>query len=370
MKKASGIIAALLASTSGLWGATLMPNGMQQFIDGSGNPIVGGRVFFYSNFPTCTIPKNTWQDTAQTVLNTNPVVLDSAGRATIFGSGAYCQVLKDANGNTIWTKYTSDTSSASNLGWGGVSGGSPNAQSLTASSYTGLDGQTVYFVAGFTNSGPMTLNINGIGSAAVLKDTPSGPIFLTGTEVTAGNVVGVTYRQSTGQFHLIVNNNYSFAGEVRMFAMPSCPAGWLPADGTAVSSATYATLFSALGTTWGTSAGNVVLPDLRGVFARGASNMNGPAGARATTPDAVAVTPQAVGSAGYQTSTNISHTHTDAGHTHSYNTPNTSATPTFQGGAGYTQLPATTGTGFANIQATGGIESRPRNYAVQYCVKY
>jgi microcystin-dependent protein len=216
----------------------------------------------------------------------------------------------------------------------------------------------------------MTLNINGIGAAAIVKDTPAGPIFLSGTELTAGNVVGVTYRQTTGQFHLIVNNNYSFAGEVRMFAMASCPNGWFPADGSSKSSASYPELTLALGTTWGVSAGNVVLPDLRGVFARGASNMNGPAGARATTPDAVAVTPQTVGSADYQTSANLSHTHTDAGHTHSYQTPNTSATPTFQGGAGYTQTPATSGTGFANIQATGGIESRPRNYGVQYCVKY
>lgn len=370
MKKVTGALAAFLYSTSALYGATLLPNGEQQFIDANGKPYANGRVYFYSNYPTCTVLKNTYQDSAAAVLNTNPVVLSAMGTATIFGTGAYCQVLKDQLGNTIWTKYTSDTSSASNLGWGGVSGGSANVQTLSASTFTGLDGQTVYFVAGFTNTGSMTLNINGIGAAAVVKDTPGSAIFLTGYEVVANNVIGVTYRQTTGQFHLIVNNNYSNAGEVKTFAMASCPSGWLPADGTAYSATTYPGLAAALGTTWGVSAGNVVLPDLRGVFARGASNMNGPAGARATTPDAVAVTAQAVGSADYQTSTNLSHTHTDAGHTHSYNTPNTSATPTFAGGAGYTQTPTTTGTGFANIQASGGIESRPKNYAVQYCVKY
>lgn len=364
MKKVCGALAAFMYSTSALWGATLLPNGQQQFIDGNGNPIVNGRVWFYSNFPTCTVLKNTFQNEAGTVLNTNPVVLDSAGRATIFGVGAYCQVLKDANGNTIWTKYTSDTSSASNLGWGGAGGGTANAQTVTVSGFSGVNGQTFYFVAGATNTGPLTLAVNGGSPVAVVKATPSGSTILTGSEVVSGTVVGVTYVAATGQFNLVTNNNtlLGYPGEVRTFAYASCPAGWLYANGAAVSASTYPALFSALGTTWGTSAGNVVLPDLRNQFMRGDGT-------------------QVVGFS--ENNQNKSHTHvatsvvTDPGHFHSYNKP---AGGVIAGSGGLAAVAGDTGdntgskvTGItvATTNATeGGTEARPDNKRMRFCIKY
>lgn len=216
MKKVTGAFAAFLYSTSALWGATLLPNGMQQFIDANGNPYANGKVYFYSNFPTCTVLKNTYQNEAGTVLNTNPVILSAMGTATIFGSGAYCQVLKDANNNTIWTKYTSDTSSASNLGWGGTSGGTANAQTVTVSAFAGTNGQTFYFKAGFTNTSALTLTVNGGSAISVLRDTPTGTVALTGGEVVTGNIIGVTYDSGTGAFHLVTNNSrlFGFANSV------------------------------------------------------------------------------------------------------------------------------------------------------------
>ena len=64
------------------------------------------------------------------------------------------------------------------------------------------------------------------------------------------------------------------AGAVMPFAMNSAPAGWLAADGTAVSRSTYAALFSALGTTYGAGDGSTTfaLPDLRGIFVRGSGS--------------------------------------------------------------------------------------------------
>jgi microcystin-dependent protein len=62
------------------------------------------------------------------------------------------------------------------------------------------------------------------------------------------------------------------AGCVAHFAMNSAPAGWLAADGSAVSRTTYATLFAAIGTLYGTLYNPTTfnLPDLRGYFVRGA----------------------------------------------------------------------------------------------------
>ena len=80
--------------------AAPLPNAMTQFVDGNGAPYSGGKVFFY--IPGTTTPSSTWQDPYQTILNTNPVVLDSNGRAIIFGTGTYREVLQDQYGSTIW----------------------------------------------------------------------------------------------------------------------------------------------------------------------------------------------------------------------------------------------------------------------------
>lgn len=273
MKRTTAGLTALLLSTTSLQSATLLPNGQQQFLNGNGQPYAGGSVTFYSNFPACTILKNTWSNSAQTVLNTNPVVLDSAGRATIFGSGTYCQVLKDSSGNTIWTKETGDASSTSNLGWGSTSGGTANAQTVTVTGFSSTNGQTFYFVAGATNTGALTLSVNGGSPISVVKTTPSGTALLTGQEVAAGNVIGVTYYTNTGQFQLVTNNNQTLyvSGEVKTFAMNSCPAGWAETNGAAISRTTYASLFSAIGTTWGSGNGSTTfnIPDFRGQFLRG-----------------------------------------------------------------------------------------------------
>lgn len=65
------------------------------------------------------------------------------------------------------------------------------------------------------------------------------------------------------------------AGAVMSFAMNAAPIGWLPANGASVSTVTYASLFAAIGYTYGGSGGNFNLPDLRGEFIRGLDNGRG-----------------------------------------------------------------------------------------------
>lgn len=61
------------------------------------------------------------------------------------------------------------------------------------------------------------------------------------------------------------------AGAVTSFARNTAPTGWLKANGAAVSRITYATLFAAIGTTFGAGDGSTTfnLPDLRAEFVRG-----------------------------------------------------------------------------------------------------
>ena len=86
--------------------AILMQNGKQAFTDANSRPLIGGRVFLYA--PNTNTPKDTWQDSAQTILNTNPIILDARGEAAIYGDGPYRQVLRDSDGNLIWDSFIPD----------------------------------------------------------------------------------------------------------------------------------------------------------------------------------------------------------------------------------------------------------------------
>ncbi|HGM5182285.1 TPA: glycosyl hydrolase family 28-related protein [Pseudomonas aeruginosa] len=87
----------------------LLPNGKQHFVDNNGHPLVGGRVYHY--YVGTNTPKDTYQDSAQTIPNTNPIVLDARGEASIYGSGPYRQVLTTFFGVTIWDQVILDPSS-------------------------------------------------------------------------------------------------------------------------------------------------------------------------------------------------------------------------------------------------------------------
>lgn len=75
----------------------------QQWLDGNGNPLAGGKLYFYAT--ATTTPQNTFSDAGLATPNANPVVADSAGVfGDIFLSGsAYKVVLTDADDATIWT---------------------------------------------------------------------------------------------------------------------------------------------------------------------------------------------------------------------------------------------------------------------------
>lgn len=181
--------------------SSILPLAETQFCDALGVPLAGGTVAFYA--PGTTTPKDTWSDFAQTILNSNPILLDSAGRALIVGSGSYRQVVKDANGNLIWDQTTAEPVTGA-PSFGGTSTGTANAQIVSAGTFTGADGSQINFIAGFTNTGAMTLQVGASGSPIpLLKNTPSGPGNLAAGDVTAGNAYSVAYSVSLGIFQLL-----------------------------------------------------------------------------------------------------------------------------------------------------------------------
>jgi hypothetical protein len=169
MRKVFAVLGLLLGMAGGSFAQTqaLLPNGETQFADGNGAPYAGGAVYFY--IPATTTPKATWKDPNGTTLNSNPVILDSAGRGIIWGSGEYRQVVQDQFGNTIWDQLT-------------FAQGPGLLNNLAANSLlgnpTGTPGavQAITIGSGFTLTGsnPTTLNAGGSFFKTVADSTSQG----------------------------------------------------------------------------------------------------------------------------------------------------------------------------------------------------
>jgi len=163
--------------------------------------------------------------------------------------------------------------------------------------------------------------------------------------------------QCIGDSLVTINNNFANllslieansvpTGTIAFYSLQTAPAGWIKCDGSTITNTgETAKLYALIGNT---------LPDLQGKFIRGVGGNSASFGVT-------------------QQDDFKSHTHSDAGHTHTvYGVP---AAGISQSGSGSDRtlrkgnVDTTTGSGNANIQATGGTETRPINVAYLPCIK-
>lgn len=149
---------------------------------------------------------------------------------------------------------------------GGVTG------AITSSNAT-ITGGTI---TGITD---LTVADGGTGASSI---TANSVILGNGTSALSGNLVAPS---TSG--NVLTSNGTTWtsaapvdpvpSGAVMHFAMSSAPTGWLKANGAAISRTTYASLFAAIGTTFGSGDGSTTfnVPDLRGEFTRGWDNGRG-----------------------------------------------------------------------------------------------
>lgn len=145
-----------------------------QFFNDSGVPLSGGLLYSYA--AGTTTPATTWTTNAGTVANTNPIVLDSAGRTPseiwITGGVDYKFILKTSAGVTVGTydniPSLNDFSTFNNL----ITVTGTNSLVGTSNppyiAYT--TGMTISFIPVATNTGAVTLDLDGLGAKNVYFD--------------------------------------------------------------------------------------------------------------------------------------------------------------------------------------------------------
>ncbi len=228
--------------------------------------LAGGSVGMY--VPGTLNYSQTWQDSGETILNTNPVGLDANGCALMYGGGTYRQILYDNLQNVVWDRPT--TTPPINPVWAGTATGTANAILASAPGFGFLNGQGIDFIAAFTNTGATTVN-----GFPLVSNGPSGTQALPPNDIIAGNLIQVIWSQTAQQFYLINGAippslpAIHYAGQVILMRTQTCPAGTLPEDGTSYLATSYVALFNAIGYTWGGSGANFNVPNAGGQFNRG-----------------------------------------------------------------------------------------------------
>ena len=142
------------------------------------------------------------------------------------------------------------------------------------------------------------------------------------------------------------------AGTVIPYGSTSAPYGYIKCNGAAISRTVYADLFVAMGTAFGSGDGSTTfnLPDLRGEFIRGWDDGRGV-------------------DSGRSFGSSQSHAFQDHTHNHSDHTAGFSHQTHYSGPHGPSSQYDSTRTTTGASGNTAG-ETRPRNIAMLYCVKY
>lgn len=147
MKKLIAVLAIILMAATAL-GTTVTPAPMPklQFFSNTGAVLSGGKIYTYE--PGSTTNKTTYTDSTGNTANTNPVVLDSAGRASIWIDGCVKFIVKTSADVTLYT-----TDNICEYQTGNVTVSQWQASGLTATyigttSFSVPGDQTLTFAAG------------------------------------------------------------------------------------------------------------------------------------------------------------------------------------------------------------------------------
>lgn len=254
----------------------VIPNGKQTYLDRNGKPLANGKVYYY--IPNTTTSKPTYQDINLSIPNSQPVVLDTSGRALLWGTGQYRQQVFDQNNNLIWDVTTSvgdSTGGTTATGDGDLVGTiKPWAGTIAPNQYMFAYGQTlnrVTYAALFTAI-TTAVNVNCVNGSPTFTGLTDTTQFWIGQDVEVSCVLTghSTIASKTSTSVTLASNATSSQNTTATFLM------WGGGD--------HSTTFN--------------LPDLRGTTLVGNNSMGGTASANLTTAFFGATNPNSIGALG------------------------------------------------------------------------
>jgi hypothetical protein len=379
---------------------TLFPTPDQQFSDANGKPYSGGKLYFYE--PATTTPKDVYSDSTGVTVLSNPVILDSAGRASVWLDGYYRVVLTDSLDNQVWS--VDNVSSAAFT----------SSSSLTANEWISETGVLVYLSSTqFTISGDQTSEfevgrrIKAIVSSGTIYGTISNsseggnPVLTTVTVVwdntgldsgltaVSLGLITATYTALPLAFQVPIGSILPWYKSLT--GVPALPYGWVECNGQTLSDVHSPLNGQVIPNLNGNASGADTFSNSKtAVYLRGGANSGN------YTPDAIAAHTHVAGNitvnahthsiaaSGNSTAaaTQAAHSHTvdyyagGAGSNYSWNTgtsvlgnvPTSSATPaiTLTGHTDLANANGTTGNTGNNSNAT---ETIPKTVTVVYILR-
>lgn len=165
--------------------AILLPDPHPQFFDVNGNPLAGGKIFTY--LAGTAIAQQTYTDSTGTTLNSNPIVLDSAGFPSCSGSscgiylvngGSYRIVVQNSLGVQQWVADNVKLVNSAQVG-----GANTQVQYNCAGAFCGSPNFT-------WNNGSQTLTVTAlaVNAGGTLAGSFGGNPVFTGTVTFSGTV--------------------------------------------------------------------------------------------------------------------------------------------------------------------------------------
>jgi hypothetical protein len=165
-----------------------------QFFDSNGTPLAGGLLYVYT--AGTTTPATTWTTSAGTVANTNPIVMNAAGRTPFeiwLNSGVTYKFALYTSTNVLIGTYDNipaidDPTVFNNLI---TVTGTNTLTGVSVPPYTSyVAGMTLSFVPANTNTDAVTLDLDGLGAKNVFVGSSTA---LSSGDLVAGRIAQIQY---------------------------------------------------------------------------------------------------------------------------------------------------------------------------------